>query len=85
MSSIVKNLSRGHLFDSIIILVIGAVSFVTALAVRDLAGEIFDEYFGERSTVKAQLIYTIVVFTIAVIVLWLLFRYYGSRQNGKKK
>ena len=53
-------------------LIIGAISFVTALAWRDLAKKIFEINFGKRTSLKKYVLYTMVVTISAIIIVYCL-------------
>jgi len=49
-------------------LIIGAFSFAAALAWRDAIKKVFEIGFGERTSIKAYLLYALVVTLISIIV-----------------
>lgn len=53
-------------------LITGAFSFVAALAWRDAVKRIFEIGFGKRTSIKAYLLYALVVTLIAIIIVSLL-------------
>lgn len=63
---------NGDLIFTTKTLMVGALSFTAAMAWRDLMRKIFEIRFGKRTSLKAYILYTLMVTLIAVIVVWML-------------
>ena len=53
-------------------MIVGALSFTTALAWRDLIRKIFEIRFGKRTSLKKYVLYALIVTVSAVLVVYAL-------------
>lgn len=68
--------TQGWFFNQkVAALIIGALSFVVAFGINSTACAAFKEHVGELDRTEAWLIYTVIAFVLAILVINLLWKF----------